>query len=1107
MTNSAVAFPVSFAQQRLWFLHQLEPASALYNVPEAFDFAGPVDRSGLAWCLNEVVRRHEALRTTFTTVDGQPVQVVAPELVIPLPEADLRPLRMAARVDKAMALADEQFSEPFDLERGPLLRALLVRMSDEHDRLLITMHHIVSDGWSLGVFGRELRTLYDARIGGEPADLPELAIQYGDFAVWQRRRLTGEVLAAELDHWTARLRDVPSVLALPLDRPRPAVQSFRGASQQIRIPRALSDRVRALSQREGVTVFMCLFAAFGVLIHRFTGQDDFVVGTPVAGRTQVETEGLIGCFVNALALRLDMADDPTFLSFLARVKELALDGYAHQELPFEKLVDALQPTRSLSYHPLFQVMFQVLAAASPWAEGLEDEPSDDPDRETEDLEVETGTSKFDLSMDVLDLGDSFVAGIEYSTDIFDHSTIRRMLSSFVTLIEDVVEHPDRTVSRLSILSAHERERALHAWHVETPRESSEALAHELFEIQATAQPDRVAVVSDSGTLTYAELQSRANKLANFLRRRGVGPEQVVAILVDRSPQMVVGVLGILKAGAAYLPLDPTYPRQRLATILADANVRVVVSQARSLELLPSREVETICVDTDASHIDLESPSPPDVRVGGDHLAYVIYTSGSTGRPKGVMIEHRALARWLPLAHRGYGLRSDDRMLQFASLCFDTSVEEIFSCLTVGATLLLRTPGMATSIDELLRRCDEWRATVLDLPTAFWHELTWEVSSRALTLPPSVRLVIVGGERAIPSRVAMWHRAAPLGVRLMQGYGPTEATIVVTIADLAPMRDLPLLPAEVPIGHVIEAAHAYVLDRHQQPVPVGVTGELYIGGDILARGYLHRPALTAERFVPDPFSGRPGGRLYRTGDFVRRLVDGQLEFIGRADDQVKVLGYRIEPAEIENALKEHPGVRAAVVTVYEGIADEKHLAAYIVADRADTFSVSALRESLRDKLPAYMVPASFTRLDTLPLTPTGKIDRRALPAPRTANVDTGDAAHVPPRTEAERVIASIWQEVFKAEVLGVHSNFFDLGGNSLTLVRVRSRLRDYFGDEISMVDMFRYPTISALADHVSHGQEASPDEPAVLLPGLHDRAAKQAEAYLRWTRAASGERDR
>lgn len=1104
MSESTVAFPVSFAQQRLWFLSQLEPESALYNVPQAFDFAGPVDRPDLAWCLNEVVRRHEALRTTFTAVAGQPVQIVARDLVVQLPEADLRRLPPSARAAKAASLADEQYSEPFDLEHGPLIRALLVRWSDEESRLLVTMHHIVSDGWSLEVLGRELRTLYDARAAGVPASLPELPIQYGDFAVWQRRRLTGEVLATELDYWTTRLRDAPEVLALPTDRPRPAVQSFRGASQQIRISAAASDRVRALAQSEGVTVFMGLLAAFGVLLHRFTGQDDFVVGTPVAGRIRVETEPLIGCFVNALALRLDLADDPTFRALLAQVRELALDAYAHQELPFEKLVDALQPTRSLSHHPVFQVMFQVLAATTALAADFVDVPAGGPEPETPD--VDPGTSKFDLSMDVLDLEDGFIAGVEYSTDLFDHSTVRRMLSSFVALIDDVVEHPDRAVSEITILRPGERHRALHEWNPVTTA-SAPVLAHQLFERQAAAGPDRLALASDGSTMTYGQLDGSANRLANRLRRSGVGPEHIVGILVDRSPEMIVGVLGILKAGAAYLPLDPAYPRRRLQMVLADSGVRVLVTQARWLGEIPRLAVETVCLDSDASQIDRESSAAPASDVAGHHLAYVIYTSGSTGRPKGVMIEHRSLASWIPAASERYGLRPDDRILQFASLSFDTSAEEIFPCLAVGATLQLRTEVMGTSVDEFLRRCDLGRVTVVDLPTAFWNELTWELSSRALSLPPSLRLVIVGGERAIPSRVAMWHRAETSRVRLMQGYGPTEATIVATIADLTPLRDAAVLPAEVPIGRVIEPARAYVLDRHMQPVPLGVPGELYLGGRLLARGYLGRPALTADRFLPDPYTGLPGSRLYRTGDVVRRRADGQLEFIGRSDDQVKVRGYRIELAEIEAALKDCPGVRAAVVGVHEGSQDHAHLAAYVVADRPEDFAASTLRETLRDRLPAYMIPASFTRLEALPLTPTGKIDRRALPAPLSAGADADDGSQVPPRNDTERVIASIWKQVFQADVPGVHANFFDLGGNSLTLVRVRSQLRDHFGDEISMVDMFRYPTISALADHVSHSRMAAPDEKMAALPGIQDRAARQAEAYVRWTRAASEGRHR
>lgn len=1106
MSESAVAvFPVSFAQQRLWFLAQLEPDSALYNVPQAFDVPASLDRHSLAWCLNEIVRRHEALRTTFVALDGAPVQVVAPSLEVSLPEVDLRRSPPEARAEALAALASDQYGQPFDLEHGPLLRALLVRWSDEESRLLVTMHHIVSDGWSLEVFGRELRVLAGARAAGTAATLPALPVQYGDFAVWQRDRLTGDVLRAELDYWTTRLRDAPAVLRLPADRPRPTVQSYRGASQQIRLSAATSDRVRALAQQEGVTVFMYLLAAFGVLVHRFTNREDFVVGTPVAGRTQVETEPLIGCFVNALALRLTVVEHATFRTFLSQVKELALDAYAHQELPFEKLVDALQPARSLSYHPVFQVMFQVLAGTPGLAADFADTPAGDVSDDT--LDVDEGTSKFDLSMDVIDLADGFVAGIEYSTDLFDHATVQRMLSSFVTVVEDVVDDPDRLVANIAILSPRERALALHAWNPSGAETPLPLLAHQLFERQAATAPERIAVDSAGSHLTYGELDRRANQLAHRLRRAGAGPEQVVGILVDRSPEMIVGVLGILKAGAAYLPLDASSPRQRLEMVLLDAGVRTLVTQTRWLDALPAVSLDTLCLDDAAAELALEPSTAPPAAVTGEHLAYVIYTSGSTGRPKGVMIEHRSLARWIPAAIERYGLRADDRILQFASLSFDTSIEEIFTCLALGATLQLRTDVMGSSVDEFLRRCDGWHVTVADLPTAFWHELAWAVSSRALSIPRALRLVIVGGERVIPSRVAMWHRAKTSHVQLMQGYGPTESTIVATIADLTPLRDETVLPEEVPIGHVVPPTRAYVLDRHGHPTPTGVAGELYLGGDLLARGYLGRPDLTAERFLPDPFSDRPGARLYRTGDLVRRRLDGQLEFLGRSDDQVKVRGYRVELAEIEAALKDCPGVRAAVVSVFEGQQDHKELAAFVVVDRPEAFVVSSLRESLRDRLPAYMIPASFTRLDALPLTPTGKLDRRALPTQRADAVDADDITIVPPRNETERVIASIWTEVFQNTRLGVHANFFDLGGNSLTLVRVRSRLRDAFGDEISMVDMFRYPTIGTLAEHVDQSRASAAGEPVAAAPDLQDRAARQAEAYGRWTRAASTGRGR
>jgi amino acid adenylation domain-containing protein len=1099
MTDGVFVFPVSFAQQRLWFLNQLEPGSSLYNVPDAFDFAGSVDRSILCGCLNEIVRRHEALRTTFTSLDGQPVQVVHPELVVTLPEADLRLLPDDARADESARLASEEFERPFDLEHGPLLRARLLRLSDDHAQLAVTMHHIVSDGWSLDVFGRELRSLYEARIAGRPCDQPPLDLQYADFAVWQRKWLTGDVLDSQLAYWTEQLRGAPAVLALPTDRPHPAVQSFRGASQQIRLSKALADELKALSHREGVTFFMCLLAAFYVLLHRFTGQHDLVVGTPVAGRNRAETAPLIGFFVNALALRTEVSGESTFLALLARVKEVALGAYAHQDLPFEKLVEALQPARSLSHHPIFQVMFQVLSqpssSSADWEGEVDDEEAGEP-------QVETGTAKFDLSMDVLDTPDGLVAGFEYSTELFDHGTIQRMLASFQVLLEGIATDPARPISHLAVLSRRERERVLHQWNAVSEDEPDPILAHQWFERRAAFSPERIAVASDGAALTYAELNARANKLAHRLRRAGAGPERVVALCVERSLDMIVGLLGILKAGAAYLPLDTAYPGQRLAFMLEDAGVGVIVTQEHLLGALPAHPASVVCVDRDWNQIDLEAPSNPDVEVHPQHLAYIIYTSGSTGRPKGVMIPHRSLGRWMACVTALYGFRSDDLVLQFSSLSFDTAAEEIFPCLAVGATLRLRTPSMSTSISELLQRCRDWKVTVLDLPTAFWHELSWELASRNLALPPSIRLVIFGGERALPARVAMWHRATPSRVRLMQGYGPTETTIAATIADLSPLRNVEVFPAEVPIGHVIDIARGYVLDRHLQPVPIGVTGELFIGGDLLARGYRHDPALTAERFIPDPFGRAPGARLYRTGDVVRRLADGQLEFIGRRDEQVKVRGYRIELGEIEAAVKSQPGVRDAIVVAIDDITDGKRVAAYVVAERPDEFSVSALRGALRARLPEYMMPASYMLLDALPLMPNGKIDRRSLPAPVAGGAAVAGTLAVPPRTETERLIASIWQEVFNADVVSVHANFFDLGGHSLTLVRVRSRLRDHFGDEISIVDMFRYPTISALADHLSRRESEPMLLPSMPAAQLHARAEQQKRAYVRRRRTAA-----
>jgi amino acid adenylation domain-containing protein len=1094
MAEEVFVFPLSYAQQRLWFLDQLEPGSSFYNIFDTLSFDAPLDASALEQSLNEIVRRHEVLRTTFANVRGEPVQVIAQSLKLPLPIVDLRHLAEEERGAEAGRLSAEEYERPFDLARGPLVRVKLLRMADEESVLLLTMHHIISDGWSLGILSRELRALYQAYSARYPSPLAELPIQYADFTLWQRQWLQGEVLEGQMDYWKKHLAGAPSVLKLPTTYPRPSIQNFQqGANQWLNLPLSLTEPIKSLSQREGVTLFMTLLAAFNVLLHRYTHQTDIVVGSPIAGRNRAETEGLIGFFVNTLVMRNDLSGDPSFRELLSRVKEVALGAYAHQDLPFEKLVEVVQPERSLGHHPLFQVMFQLIGAQS---SNEEEESADFEEGPStlEEMEVVEGTAKFDLGMDIFESNGSLTAAVEYSTDLFEHTTVSRMLFHFRALLESIVADPDMQISGLSFLPEAEREEILWQWN-STRREYAEQMCiHELFEAQVERTPDAVAVISEGEQLTYAELNERANRLAHYLRRIGVGPEALVGICVERSLEMMVGLLGILKAGGAYVPLDPAYPKERLAFMLADAQASVLLTQSGLLSALPEQQARIVCLDRDWDEIALESKTNLPGLAQPLNLVYVIYTSGSTGRPKGVMIQHRSLVNWTMCASAEYDLKPGDRILQFSSISFDTAAEEIYPCLTVGATLVLRSDSMSASIDKLLERSRELKITVLDLPTAFWHELTWELATQNLKLPASVRLVIFGGEKALPERLSMWHRSVRGDVRLMQGYGPTEATVVATIADLSRYRTAETVLKEVPIGRAIGNFQVYILDRHQQPVPVGVTGEIYIGGDGLARGYLNRPALTAEHFIPDPFIPEDGKRLYRTGDEARFLSNGEIEFLGRLDEQVKIRGYRIELGEIESHLREYREVRDAVVMAREEMDGEKRLVAYVVADQANGFSVRELRRSLSERLPEYMLPASFVMLEDLPLTANGKVDRRALPEP--SQYQEAASLYVPPGTELERLIAATWQEVFHVEKLSVHSNFFDLGGHSLTLVRVHSMLRNRLDKEISMIDMFRYPTISSLSDYLSREQSIRTEVEPPRYQQIYDRAEKQKDALTR-----------
>ncbi|MDY7077386.1 MAG: amino acid adenylation domain-containing protein [Chloroflexota bacterium] len=1063
--------PLSFAQQRMWFLGQLEPGSPLYNVPDAVRINGPLDVAALERSLNEIVRRHEVLRTTFATVDGRAVQVIVPELSLVLPVVDLSGLPEAEREAEGLRLAQEEAQHPFDLAKGPLLRATLLRLGEKDHMALLTMHHIVSDAWSSGVLIREIAALYQAFSAGEPSPLPELPVQYADFAHWQRNWLQDEVLEAQLSYWKQQLSGSAPLLELPTDRPRPAVQTFRGGHQAFVFPRELSAPLRALSQQEGATMFMTLLAAFQTLLYRYTGQEDVSVGTPIANRNRAETEGLIGFFVNTLVLRTDLSGDPSFRELLNRVREVALGAYTHQDLPFEKLVDTLQPERDLSHTPLFQVMFIIQNVPRQGVELA--------DLTLSRVEADTGVSTFDLTLVMEDAPDGLGAGFEYNADLFNSETIERMAAHFQILLEGIIADSDRPISTLPLLTGVERQRLLVEWNNTEAEYPRELCLHHLFETQAKRTPGAVAVTFKDKHLTYDELNRRANQLAHHLRKLGVGPETLVGLCVDRSLEMVVGLLGVLKAGGAYLPLDPAYPQERLAFIMEDSRVSVLLTQSHLADRLhATRNTQHVYLDTDWKLIAQESGENLAIGVMPENAAYVIYTSGSTGRPKGVPVPHRSVVNHNVAMAEQFRLQPGDRVLQFATINFDAAVEEIFPTWWSGATVVLRADDMLTTGEDLLRLVEKEKLTVLDLPTAYWHEWVYEMSLLGEPLPESLRLVIVGGEKASAERLAAWQKIAGANVVWMNTYGPTEGTIVATSYE-PPAGEVWDVETGIPIGRPIANARVYLLDRNLQPVPVGVPGELCIGGTGVAQGYLNRPTLTAETFIPDPFSSEPGARLYKTGDLARYLPDGNVEFLGRVDHQVKVRGFRVEPGEIEAVLAQHPALRESVVAAREDQAGNTRLVAYIVPDRDPAPTVSDLRDFLAEKLPEYMVPSAFVTLDGLPLMPSGKVNRRALPAPDQARPEL-DAAYVAPHTRKEEILAAVWSQVLGVEQVGVHDNFFELGGDSILSIQVIARANQA-GLRLTPRQLFEAPTIARLAAVAGNGRIVQAEQGLVQGP--------------------------
>ncbi|HEV2757814.1 MAG TPA: amino acid adenylation domain-containing protein, partial [Actinomycetota bacterium] len=1038
--------PLSFAQHRLWFLDQLVPDSPEYNVPHALRVRGTLDVDVLARALSGVVARHETLRTTFGTVDGEAVQVIHAPEEIALEVTELDHLDRANRVPEAERIAAAEAARPFDLERGPLLRARVLRLDADDHVLLLNMHHIVSDGWSTAVFTRELSALYDAHRAGQPARLPDLPLQYADYAAWQRRWLARDVLERQLGYWRERLAGVAPVLDLPTDRPRPAVRSGRGATVSFDVPAGTLAALRALGRSHNATLFMTLTAAFQTLLSRYSGSDDIAIGTPIAGRTRAEIEDLIGFFVNTLVLRTDLSGDPTFGELVDRVRDVALGAYAHQDVPFEKLVEELHPQRSLSHTPLFQVMFALQRAGS-------DDVLTLGDAELEGFALDATTAKFDLTLSMVEDGDAAAGAVEYDCDLFERDTVERMVNHLTNLLAAVAADPSRRLSELDLLSEPERRHLVAELNDTAADYPAGRCVHELFEAQVRESPDAVAISFGDVQLTYAEVNSAANRLARHLVDKRVGAEVPVGVYLGRGTDLVVALLAVWKAGGAYVPLDPDYPPDRLAFMLRDTHAPVVVTTAKLAARLDVPEAEVVLLDADRDVISTRPDADLARATTPEGLAYVIYTSGSTGTPKGVAVPHRGTCNLARVQIAAFGVQQGQSVLQFSSVGFDASISEVLMALLSGARLCVRAPDAAFSGDDVVAQLDAQRVNVATFtPTALAALPAAEL--------PALHTIVSAGESCPTELVARWSQ----GRRFFNAYGPTETTVCASLF----LCDEIARDGTVPIGRPVANTTVYILDRYGNVAPKGVPGELYVGGAGVARGYVNRPGLTAERFVPDPFSGAEGARLYRTGDRARYLPDGDIEFLGRVDHQVKIRGFRIEPGEIEACLVGHEAVRDAVVVARTDGGD-KRLVAYVVGAVATT---SELRSHVARSLPDYMVPAHFVVLDELPLTPNGKLDRAALPAPE--GRPELEAPYAPARTPAEEVLAAIWCEVLGLERGGIHDNFFERGGDSSLSIQIVARA-NAAGLGLTPRLLFQHQTVAALAAVAGHRSEVMAEQ--------------------------------
>ncbi len=1029
--------PLSFSQARLWLLDQLEPGGTAYNIPMFFQLKGNFSLSVFEQSLSELVRRHEVLRTYFVTLDGQPIQRIAPPEPVRVPVVDLQSLTENEKMKEAERLAVASASRPFDFGKAPMLRATLLKCASDEHLLLIEIHHIAFDGWSLGIFVRELTLLYNAFLIGGASPLPELSIQYADFAAWQRDWLQGDILKEQLDYWRNRLSGTLPVLELPTDRARPPVQTYRGGNVRFALSRELIHALNRLSRQEGTTIFVTLLAAFKTLLLRYTGQEDILVGTPTANRNRADIEGLIGFFINTLVMRTDVSGNPTFRTLLHRVQETALGAQAHQDLPFEKLVEEVHSKRDFSRSPIFQILFSLLNTRM--------EPLELHGLEPAVLQFQDGGAKYDLSLNLEESEHGLEGGWSYNTDLFDKTTIERMAGHFRTLLEGIVSEPDARLHDFPLLTAEERQQLLLDWNQTEANYPAERCIQELFEIEAKRTPGAIAVECGGEHLTYRELDARGNQLAERLQVLGVGPGVLVAVCMDRTLDLPIALLGILKSGGAYVPLDPSFPSERLRFMLEDAKPRVLITQTILMDRLPPDQNSVICLDRFSW---TGNPSSIGQRSKPSDLAYVLYTSGSSGQPKGVEICHRSVVNFLSAMQSKPGLEARDILLSVTTPSFDIFGLELWLPLISGAKVVLVPPEASKDGTRLASAIASSGATVMQATPSTWRLLLdsgWQGN-------PKLK-VLCGGE---PWSKDLAARLLPKCDSLWNMYGPTETTIWSAVY---PVND----EASVFVGPPIANTTFYVVDSNLQPQPVGLPGELLIGGDGLARGYLNRPALTAEKFIADPFSADPESRLYRTGDLVRRRPDGAIEFLSRIDQQVKLRGFRIELGEIESVLMTHPSVKEAVVIIRED-RGEPELVSYVVSGAIPLAAgASELRQFLKQKLPDYMIPTAFVFLETLPLTPNRKVDRKALPAPDQQTIQRPESPAAEPRDQLERELTALWEKVLRVHPVRPTDNFFDLGGHSFAAVRLLAGIQELTGTTLPLAILFQAATVESLAE--------------------------------------------